>query len=239
MRLKLISCEVLFRELCALVARSPHQVDVEFLPKGLHDLGGKKMAGRLQAVIDEVDAASYDAILLGYALCGNGIVGLQAQKVPLVVPRGHDCITLFLGSRKRYLEYFDANPGTYFKTSGWIERGKSNSPQLGAGVSLDELVAKYGEDDGRYIFEQLTQQYRQIAFIEMGVEPDARFEEAARAQAEALQWSFDKLQGELALLRRFINGDWESDDFLVVPPGSRIEPTYDDRIVKVEEVTGP
>ena len=39
MRLKLIACEVLYRELCAAVARSVNQVDLEFLPKGLHDKG--------------------------------------------------------------------------------------------------------------------------------------------------------------------------------------------------------
>ena len=39
MRLKLISCEVLYREMCAAISRAPHEVDVEFLPKGLHDEG--------------------------------------------------------------------------------------------------------------------------------------------------------------------------------------------------------
>jgi len=42
-RLKLISCEIFYREMCAAVARSPHLVDIEFLPKGLHDIGS---AGR-------------------------------------------------------------------------------------------------------------------------------------------------------------------------------------------------
>ena len=32
MRLRIISCEVLFREISLLAARSPNQVDVEFLP---------------------------------------------------------------------------------------------------------------------------------------------------------------------------------------------------------------
>lgn len=47
MKLRLISCEVLYREMCDAVARSPHRVDVEFLPKGWHDLGGKRMAERI------------------------------------------------------------------------------------------------------------------------------------------------------------------------------------------------
>jgi len=33
-RLKLISCEVLYREMCAAAARSPHQVDVEWAGAG-------------------------------------------------------------------------------------------------------------------------------------------------------------------------------------------------------------
>lgn len=63
MRLKLISCEVLFREMCA---HSPHQVDLEFLPTGLHDLGSKPMAAKLQEVVDRTPEGVYEAILLGY-----------------------------------------------------------------------------------------------------------------------------------------------------------------------------
>ena len=84
MRLKLISCEVLYREMCAAVARSPHQVDIELLPKGLHDLGCPAMSARLQEAADGVDGTRYEAVLLGYALCGNGLHGLRASRLPLV-----------------------------------------------------------------------------------------------------------------------------------------------------------
>lgn len=122
MRLKLISCEVLYREMCFAIARSPHQVDVEFLPKGLHDLGSEPMRRRLQECVDRVDA-QFEAVLMGYALCGNGLVGLCARAVPIVIPRAHDCIALLMGSRQRYQAYFDENPGVYFRSTGWLERG--------------------------------------------------------------------------------------------------------------------
>ena len=111
MRLKLIACEVLYRELCAAVARSVNQVDLEFLPKGLHDKGVARMLARLQEALDQTETGSYDAVLFGYALCGNGLVGLTARSLPVIVPRAHDCITLFFGSRERYLEYFENHPG--------------------------------------------------------------------------------------------------------------------------------
>ena len=54
-RFKLIACEILYREVCAVIARSIHQVDVEFLPKGLHDIGREKMSARLAEVLSAVD----------------------------------------------------------------------------------------------------------------------------------------------------------------------------------------
>ena len=43
MRILLIGCEVIIRELCDAITRSPHVVDARFLSKGLHDLGAKAM----------------------------------------------------------------------------------------------------------------------------------------------------------------------------------------------------
>lgn len=233
MRLKIISCEVLYREICLLAARSPNQVDVEFLPKGLHDMRSVRMRERLQQVINAVDVARYDAIALGYALCGNGVVGLTAPAIQLVLPRAHDCITLFLGSRQRYADYFLDNPGVYFKTTGWIERGASGSQQLfGDSLEMDALVEKYGEDNARYLYEELTayRTYRQYTFIEMGVEPDDRFERMTQEDANARGWQFEKVKGDIALLGKLVNGEWD-DDFLVVPPGWRVAATHDDTIV--------
>jgi len=78
MRLKLISCEIFYREFCAAISRSVNTVEVEFLTKGLHDVGAETMRERLQAAIDGVDSSRYEAVLLGYGLCNNGIAGLTA-----------------------------------------------------------------------------------------------------------------------------------------------------------------
>lgn len=248
MRLKLISCEVFYREMCATLAHSPNQVDVEFLPKGLHDIGCAGMSARMQAAVDKVDPSQYDAILLGYGLCNNGLAGLTARSIPLVLTRAHDCITLFLGSKERYLDYFNTHPGVYFKTSGWIERSETTSElsqlslqrKVGLDMKYDELVAKYGEDNAEYLYEQLYgyRNYGQITYIEMGVEPDDRFEQAARRTAEEKGWAFVKERGDLRLIRKLVNGEWDEDEFLVVPPGHRIVVDYADmaRIIRAELV---
>ena len=248
MRLKLIACEILYRELCAAVARSPNCVDVEFLPKGLHDIGQEGMSRRLEEVLAEADSSQYQAVLFGYGLCSNGLVGLTARNAPLVIPRAHDCITLFFGSKERYLEYFYGHRGVYFKTSGWIERG-SDLDQLapqsiprrsGMVQTYEELVAKYGEDNAKFLYEELTnmtRNYSQITYVEMGIEPDGRFERLARQQAAEQGWKFEKAQGDMRLVERLVDGPWNEEDFLVVRPGFQVATSFDERIIKAVEAT--
>jgi len=239
-RCLLIGCEVLLRELADAIARSPHIIDVEFLTKGLHDLGGAHMREALQALVDHADPARHDAVLLGYALCGNGLHGLEARRVPLVAPRAHDCIALLMGSRQRYAAYFNAHPGVYFRSTGWLERGR-DIEQLtraaGTDFTLADLIAKYGDDNGRYLYDEFTRyqtQYRQLTFIETGLEVDDRFEQQARAEATEKHWAFDKICGDLTLFRKLVGGEWDPADFLVVAPGGRIVASYDDGIIKAE-----
>lgn len=238
MRYKLISCEVLFREMCSVVARSPHQVDVEFLPKGLHDYGGATMCAQLQQSVD--GAVGYDAVLMGYALCGNGIVGLHAREAPLVIPRAHDCIALLMGSRQKYQQHFEANSGVYYRSTGWLERGKSLNQQVGQQTMIDatlaDLIAKYGEDNGRYLFEELhhyQSAYSQLTFIATGLECDSRFEQEAREEAAEKKWRFERIVGSLDLFARLVNGDWDAD-FLVVPPGASVVPSYNDGVIQIQ-----
>lgn len=246
MRLKLIACEILYRELCAAVARSVNHVDIEFLPKGLHDIGQEGMSRRLQEALGAVDPTAYEAVLFGYALCSNGLVGLTAPSIPLVIPRAHDCITLFFGGKERYMEYFQTHPGVYFKTSGWIERGENThqynpdsiATKSGMVQTYEELVAKYGEDNAGFLYEQLcnmTRNYGAITFLEMGIEPDDRFERRAREQAAERDWKFEKLQGDMSLVQALVDGPWDDDRFLVVPPGRRVAASFDDGILRSEE----
>jgi hypothetical protein len=248
MRILLIGCEVIVRELCDAITHSPHVVDAKFLSKGLHDLGARAMRAALQTAIDEVEAPAsaekYDAIALGYGLCGNGLAGLEARSIPLVLPRAHDCITLLMGSKTAFARYFQNHPGTYYRSAGWVERGADLEPlartQTGLGYSLDGLIERYGQENGLYLYEELTryqQTYQQLTFIETGIEPDARFETQARTEADQKGWRFEKVRGDLGLFRGLLAGEWDDDRFLVVPPGHKLVARPDQGIVSAERVT--
>jgi hypothetical protein len=241
MTLKLISCEIFYREMCAAVARSPHRIDIEFLPKGLHDLPPGEMPAKMQAAIDAVPDDTYDAILLGYGLCNNGLTGITARDCPLILPRAHDCITLFLGSRQRYREIFDTHPGTYFLTSGWLERGETSGDladlsvqhQLGMNQTMEELIEQYGEDNAEYLYETLctgTKNYSHFMWIPMGVEPES-MEQAAQNKAAEQDWSFKTEPGDMRLINDLVNGVWNEEDFLTVPPGATVKACHNDQIV--------
>jgi len=241
MRLKLIACEVFYREACAVAARSPNQVDLVFVAQGLHNLGSPRMLAELQGRVDATDPAVHEAVCLGYGLCGNGILGLVAPKVPVVVPRAHDCLACFFGSRERYMKYFEANPRVYYKTSGWLERaGQMGTDQLSFGTpekpapTWEELVAKFGEEDAAYIRDTLSthlKHYDQITYIDMGIEPTDQFEARARAEAAKFGWKYEKIPGDLGYLQRLVDGPWDDADFLTVPPGRKIAPKYDGSII--------
>ena len=227
-------------ELDHAIKQSSHSIDTEFLSMGLHDKGGATMRHHLSDVISHTDDKNYDAILLGYALCNNGIAGLSSRSVPLVVPRAHDCITLFLGNKERYAEYFQTHPGTYFQTRGWVEQSHRDQPGRLTGteqLSLKHLIEQYGEDNGHYLFNELQKQYRyysRYTFISMGIDNDADIETTVRNTAKERNWKFEKVKGDMSIFTRLVAGKWDTGDFLIVPPGYHIKPTHDELIIDIE-----
>ncbi|MBI2441940.1 MAG: DUF1638 domain-containing protein [Lentisphaerae bacterium] len=234
---KVIGCNVLRREIFACAARSPHLLEVALLRQGLHDQP-ERLRQALQAAIDALQVIEprargpsdqvpadrpYDAILLGYALCCNGTAGLVARQCPLVIPRAHDCLTLLLGERERYQEYFDRHPGTYWYSSGWIETclmpGKARYEETRA-----HYAAQYGEDNAQYLMEVQEEWYRKYSravYVGWGFPNQAEEQAFTRRCAAELKWEYDELQGHPGMLQRLLDGEWRADEFLVVQPGEQ------------------
>jgi len=241
MRLRIIACEALARPVYLCAAQSPHIVDVELIKRGLHDHPADLRAN-LQSLVDAAEGRGYDAVGMVYGLCGQATAGLRARQIPIVIPRAHDCITLFLGSRERYRDQFENYPGTFWYAHDYIERddGSGATLSMGSGTDdslqavYDDYVAKYGKDNANYLMEVMgawQSHYKRAVYLEMGVADGSAVEARAQLEAARRGWTFERLPGDLTLIRRLLTGDWASD-YLVVPPGQMVKMTYDENILE-------
>lgn len=239
LRLKFIVCKVMQREAYFCASRSRNIVDITLVPQGLHEtpnLLRDELQKELSSIYD-VQQNTYDAILLGYGLCSNGILGISS-KIPVVVPRGHDCITLLLGSKERYRQYFDSHPGIYWYSPGWIESGHQPSEERYKKL-LTEYEEKYGPENAKYLIE--TEQgwiskYSWATYIDWGQPNTDEYKNFTKECADFLGWNYDLIKGDPSLMQRLVDGHWDQNDFLTVKPGQKIaEDLTNPGIIKTEE----
>ncbi len=210
-----IACRAL-EELIRLAL--PSATPMTFLGYELHTQP-KQMCPALQAQLDAL--ATPSVVLLGYGLCGNGVVGLRAGPHVLVIPRTHDCIAIFLGSFQAYAERFRSDPATFYLTKGWLESGD------GPLFDYREYVRDYGEETANDLIDMLYRHYRRLCYVAFSdselVQYKAQLEEVAEFCRTRLNMTFevvkgsDRLVAELAdMPTRFDDGN---EEFVVVPPG--------------------
>lgn len=242
MKIRLIACEVFFREFSAAVATSPHVFDIKFLSFGLHDTP-EKLREAIQGEIDGLEGSDYDAIVLGYGLCSRGTAEVRAGSIPIIVPRMHDCITMLLGSRQRYNAEFGANPGTYYYSPGWIER-KAGEVQQGFVDDVHrrrieeryaEYVEKYGEDNARYLIDHESQwqaNYTRAVFIDTGFGDINQYRQFTTQLARDHGWDYAEIAGDPGMIERMARGEWDEDTFLRVEPGQTIAESFDEKVLR-------
>ncbi len=231
MRICAIVCEILAREAAHAAAHSPNIIHLEYLHSGLHD-EPERLRSAVQERIDAASGGEFDFIVLGYGLCSRGTADLVARETPIVIPRCHDCITLFLGSREYYDREFSEHPGTYYYSDGWIEHKNGDLSQGTLKSSFEtraeeryqDYLEKYGEDNAKFLIEQeglwLTH-YNRAALIDTGLGDIETYRRFTRDVADANGWEYAELPGDTRMVDVLFNGNWAEDEFLVVRPGQR------------------
>ena len=229
---KIIACAVLEKELKAAAAKSNIDITEEYLSAGLHE-EPERLRKELQAAVDRSSGEGFDAVVIGYGLCGRGTVGLKAGDTPLIIPRVHDCIAMFLGSHKKYKQQFTKNPGTLYMTEGWYEhktqplsvkrkKDRQFEGNWDINVGYDTMQQKYGNENAREIYDFLNtwkRNYNRSVFIDTGSENNELYENYARDLAAELNWDYEKIEGGTGLFEAMVGRDSTDDEILAVPPG--------------------
>ncbi len=243
---KVLACKIFQRELAQVMLTCPNALDVTFMRQELH-MTPAKLRDALQKEIDLIESGQdlhtnegrfgeMEAILLGYGLCSNALTGIKSSRLPLVIPRAHDCITMFMGSKERYADYFEKVKGTYFYSQGWLDLGVDIG-HSDIERKRNEYMEKFDgdEDTVEYLLEmdkEMLKNYHYLTYITWPGMDNARGVAAAEKIAREAGMELLPYEGSNRLMADFVNGNWNEEDFLILQPGQELQPSYDRLVIR-------
>ena len=240
-RLAVLACDVMKDEIALHTAGATHLVETRFFEIFLHDRPDH-LREILQRELDAVDARpDIDAVVMVYGLCGRGTVGLRPRRHRLVIPRAHDCITLFMGSKEAYSDHQRRCPTCYYYTPGWNRSRRVPGPEMFEAMRRD-LATRFDDDDIDFLIES---QHEQLAlhdtatYLDLGTA--AADEEASYAGkcAEFMGWKFERQAGDPGLLKDLLWGRWDAERFLILEPGQQLGQATDESIMRADDPGPP
>jgi hypothetical protein len=78
--------------------------------------------------------------------------------------------------------------------------------------------------------------YHRLAYIDCKFANFPGYKKHSEDEAKRREWEYEEVAGNVDLLMRLVNGEWDAQDFLVVPPHHTIRPSYEKGIIEVEIV---
>ena len=207
------ACRTIEDEINFVLKENSIDIPVIYMEAGLHEKPAN-LKSALQETIDGVD--DVDFILLGYALCGNGLLGLSSKNATLVLPQYHDCLAILLGSDERYRACLGTKMGAFFLTRGWMEHFNPKQKLY------EVMVPKFGHEKALRFAKLVLVNYKRFALIET----EAYDRETTFREMEELAHFFDlqthRMQGTLDVLRKLVKAEWD-EKFQVIPLGREIK----------------
>jgi hypothetical protein len=235
-RIALLACGVFEREIALHGRGAGHIAETRFFEMGLHDRPDH-LRSMLQTNLNQVDARTdIEAVALAYGLCGRGVAGLRPLRHRLVIPRAHDCITVFLGSKEAYAEHRRRCPTAYYYSPGWNRGRRVPGPERLESLRA-EFAAKFDSEEVEFLLESergLWAQHDTATYVDLGTDDSVSEAEYARKCADWLGWKFEHLRGDPTLLRDLLWGRWDEKRFQIIEPGMQLGHAPDESILRSE-----
>ncbi|MBZ0155018.1 MAG: DUF1638 domain-containing protein [Alphaproteobacteria bacterium] len=146
-------------------------------------------------------AEKSDVLVLGYGLCGNGLLDIEKQLVdlrcPIVLLQNKDgstiddCVCLVLGGTEKYLDQVRREAGTWFVTPGWLKHSDT--------LLLKELhcpdIATV-----KWIFKKAA--YKRVLMVDTGIGDRETLSAETKKFADTFGFYVDETKGTLNILER-------------------------------------
>jgi hypothetical protein len=215
--LGVVACDVLKAELEAVAAKEEAgDLIWRFNRYALHS-SPNLMPGVIMEAVGDLRAQGAERIALGYGLCSHGSSGVSSDK-GLVMPRCHDCISMLLGSPKRYMEMFRKFPGTYFLSEGWV---RNEADPLSS--ALLRYAKRLGEKKAMRAMSLELANYRYICFVNNGVGDIEVIRERTKENCRAFEKEYLEVEADLAYFRNLLKGPHPEESFIVLGPSGQVE----------------
>jgi hypothetical protein len=207
-------------------------------PKKLNALIQEKITKSM-----EESGRKYDALILGYGLCGNSVTGLSCP-VQMIIPRAHDCCAVQMGSNENFIANFGDILSARWSSTGYFERchgiNRGGDEQLASYKTSAEYmkyVEQYGEENADYIWETMHPGIETDEAVYIKIDGFEYSDSYAvyRSEIEKADKKLRTVNGDISLLKSLIYGEWDEERFLIVPPGKKIVGVYDMKYVMTAE----
>lgn len=208
MKNKIIACEVMKEEILSM--ESIKDAEFKFVSMDFH-LYPKKLKVELQNIIDR--STGYNRIILAFGLCGGASNGLKVNDSTLIIPKVHDCISIFLCNGTKCVCDFKKEKGTFYLSSGWMITEKS--------ILSDhkKILEKYGEKKAFSILKRMYDEYKKVLFIKTGSSAEDEVIVQSKEIAKLLDVKHEIIKGKTDFIEKIVKGPWDDKNFIKIAPG--------------------
>lgn len=139
----------------------------EFIYLEIHQHDHPQYLGKL--IQDEIDhSKNYDKIIVLYGVCGGALLAIEAKDIPIVIIKVHDCMSILLGSKKKYEEITESSKSIAWSCYSLKKESKQNDNILKWKMMYDDETVNYLKsilipNEIMYISMQLPQEKRFIS----------------------------------------------------------------------------
>lgn len=166
MKRKIICCSVFRPYIEKLKEKYQVALDIEYLEVKLHN-EPQKLFHEIQSRIDQIRGV--DEILVMYGLCGNATTDLRARNCPVTLLKVHDCFSILLGGKQRFIDLFSDRLSTGWNSASYRldEFGYNKTSQ-----EYLNYVEDFGEENADYLMETLYSNHGQKIYLDFSLDED-------------------------------------------------------------------